>query len=51
MEEHEEYVRAEAVGKEGHRPCEEEYPECDRSLLDIVTTLENPFESLFLRYG
>lgn len=50
-EEHKEYVEAEKFGKSQEGSCEEKYSDCDRSLLDIITTFENPFESLFRTFA
>lgn len=50
-EEHKDYVEAEKYGRDQEGSCDEKYPDCDRSLLDVITTFENPFESLFRSYA
>lgn len=45
--EHEEYLEAEKLGREDAGDCEEHYPDCHKSLIDVFTSFDNPFETLF----
>lgn len=50
-QEHGEYAEAEKLGKDGGaEACEEQYSDCQKSLMDVFTSFENPFESLFNTY-
>lgn len=48
--EHEDYLLAEKFGKEDRGSCDEEYPDCDKSLIDVFTSFQSPFETLFNTY-
>lgn len=50
-QEQQEYLDAESFGRISLRTCEEEYPECTTSLMDIFSSFNNPFESLFKTYS
>lgn len=48
--EHEEYLEAEKLGQDTPDACEEQYSDCRKSLMDVFTSFDNPFESLFNTY-
>ena len=50
--EHQDYVDAEKLGLDScdAAVCRYHYPDCRKSVMDVFTSFENPFETLFNTY-